>query len=429
MGSPVFPRLAFLLFVSAAAPVLARQDAPTFSRDVLPLLQNHCQECHRPAGKNFGGMVAPMSLLTYEDARPWAKAIAQQVAARDMPPWDAAPRFNGRFANERILTETEIETLTAWAAAGAPPGNPADAPPPRSFEASGGWNNGQPDLILTIPRAYAVSDDEDDVYTAFTVDLTGALLPEDRYIAGFQCKPGTPIIHHFNAHVLYPGADGTLPPPPAVPESTSIAPQGAGFYLGGVSSGTDANIYPEGYGVLLKKGSRVTFDIHYHKEAGPGTGVVDDQSQIGFYFTKEPPKAALNGLFLATFNIRIEPHQGDYVLGPVRARVARDSKLVALMPHMHMRGRRARFEAVYPDGSREELLEVPEYDFSWQTVYYLREMKTLPAGTQIEYTASYDNSAAYARLRNFDPAQPVVFGQKSSDEMMMGFVMLAPIVD
>lgn len=419
--------LALLAFLATAHSLSANDSRPvTFSRDVLPILQSKCQDCHRPAGQNFGGMVAPMSLVTYEESRPWARSIAQKVGAREMPPWDADERFHGLFTNERTLSDAEIATIVAWAAQGAPQGNPADAPPPREFVSTGGWNYGEPELVVTIPRAFEVKDDDYDLYTAFAVDLTPEMLPEDAYIRGFQCKPGTPIIHHFNAHLLYPDEEGKLPPPPESPESGSISPQGAGFYIGGVSSGTDANMYPEGYGLLLKKGSRVTFDIHYHKEPGPGTGVVDDRSQIGFYLMKEPPKAALSTMKLMNFNIHIAPGEKEYVIGPVKGRVLEDSSIVALMPHMHTRGKRAMFEAVYPDGTREDLLEVPRYDFSWQTVYYFRQMKRIPKGTQIEFTAWYDNSSEYAQLRNFDPAQSVTFGQKSSDEMMMGFIVLAP---
>lgn len=410
------------------APTLA-SDPVTFYADVAPILQDNCQDCHRVSGKNYGGMVAPMSLSSYEEARPWAKSIARQVAAREMPPWDADPRFHGVFANERTLTDAEIATLVSWARQGALRGNPADAPPPREFLPSDGWLEGPPDLIVNIPMAYSVGDDIDDVYTAFAVDLTEDMLPHDVYIRGFQCKPGVKIIHHFNAHVLYPDEDGTLPPPPKRPESPSVSPRGAGMYLGGVSSGTDANIYPDGYGLALKKGTRVTFDIHYHKEPGPGTGMVDDRSQIGFYFAKETPKSPMSGVGLFSFNIDIAPGISDYRIGPVSRAVEQDSEIVALMPHMHMRGKRAKFEALYPDGTREVLLEVPTYDFSWQTVYYYKDMKPIPEGSRIEYTSWYDNSAEYAVERGFDPSQRVHFGQKSSDEMMMGFVMLAPVVD
>ena len=370
-----------------------------------------------------------MSLMTYEEARPWARAIARQVGTREMPPWDAAADFNGVFANERVLTDPEIERIRRWAAGGAPKGDPAHAPAPRRFEATGGWLHGEPDLVVDLPTAYTVGDEIADQYTAFAVDIGPETLPDDVYIRGFQCKPGTPIIHHFNAHILYPDADGKLPPPPTVPESSTVAPQGAGIYLGGVSSGSGATMYPEGYGIPLRKGTRVTFDIHYHKEAGPGTAVTDSTSQIGFYFTREPPKSAVSGVSLFHFDIEIAPGEADHRIGPISRPVPADSEIVALMPHMHMRGKRAKFEAFYPDGSSEILLEVPEYDFSWQTVYYYDELKPVPKGTRIEYTAWYDNSADYGALRGFDSSQTVRFGQASTDEMTMGFVMLAPQVD
>jgi hypothetical protein len=267
----------------------------------------------------------------------------------------------------------------------------------------------------------------DDQYTAFTVDLSDADLPGDVYIQGFQCKPGVKPIHHFNAHILYPDENGKLPPAPDKIESSSISPQGAGMYLGGISSGSDASIYPDGYGLLLKKGTRVTFDIHYHKEPGPGTGVTDTKSQIGFYFCKEKPRSPLSGLTMFHFQIDIPPGEPNYKIGPIATKVRRDIELVGLMPHMHTRGKAAKFEAIYPDGTREILLEVPRYDFGWQTVYYYKEMKKLPKGSTVEYTAWYDNSPEYGELRGFDPAQRVTFGQKSSDEMMMGFVMAAPV--
>ncbi|MDX1382979.1 MAG: hypothetical protein R3190_04995 [Thermoanaerobaculia bacterium] len=402
---------------------------PTFYRDVLPILQDSCQDCHRPSGTNFGGMVAPMSLLTYEEVRPWARAIARQVSAREMPPWDADPAFHGVFANERTLSEEQIAAIRGWVAAGAPAGDAADAPPPRAFASVGGWLHGLPDLVVDLPVAYEIGDAVADQYTAFAVDLTPEMLPEDVYIQGFQCKPGTDIVHHFNAHILYPDAEGRLPPPPDKPESATVAPQGAGMYLGGVSSGSGATMYPEGYGIPLRRGTRVTFDIHYHKEPGPGTRVVDRASQIGFYFTKEPPRSAVGGVSLFEFDIEIPPGVAEHRIGPIARPVPQDSEIVALMPHMHMRGKRAKFEAFYPDGSHEVLLEVPTYDFSWQTVYYYETLKPVPEGTRIEYTAWYDNSEAYGALRGFDPTQTVRFGQASTDEMTMGFVMLAPVVD
>ncbi|MDX1383424.1 MAG: hypothetical protein R3190_07265 [Thermoanaerobaculia bacterium] len=412
------------LALSAAA--VAALDAPTFYGDVLPILQSSCQDCHRPAGSNYGGMVAPMSLVTYEETRPWARAILRQITAREMPPWDASPRFHGVFANERTLSDVEIETIRQWVESNAPAGDPASAPPVRQFASSDGWIRGEPDLVLTIPVAYEVGDEVSDVYTAFVVDLTEEMLPEDAFIRGFQCKPGTPIIHHFNANLLPPDEHGELPPPPDRFESETIAPVNSGSYLGGVASGAGANWYPDGYAVRLPKGSRITFDIHYTKEAGPGTRVVDSTSQIGFYFATEPPAKEVSILNAAIFDIDLPPGRAEYRLGPASVQVEEASEILALTPHMHLRGRGAKFVAFYPDGGSEVLLEVPRYDFAWQTAYYYDELKRVPAGTRIEFTAWYDNSPEYAAERGFDPEQHVRFGRWSSDEMMMGFVLLAP---
>jgi mono/diheme cytochrome c family protein len=408
----------------------AQQDAPsrpTFYRDILPLFQTHCQECHRPAGTNYGGMVAPMALTTYEDTRPWAKAIARAVSNRDMPPWAADPAFDGVFKNERVLPPDAVDTIVRWVETGAPRGSERDAPPQPVFENAGGWMIGEPDLVVAMPEPYVVGDDVADLYTAFTVDLTEEQLPGDRWITAFQCKPGSDIIHHFNAHLLAPDENGKLPPPPSAPESKDIAPRGAGQYIGGVSSGTDAVAFPEGFGLLIKKGTRVTFDIHYHKQPGPGTGRTD-LSHIGFRLSDTPPQREIGGAApILWFGIDIAPGEKDYQIGPIAQTLKEPIDIVSLMPHMHMRGSRAKFEAFYPDGTNEVLLSVPRYDFAWQTVYYFKDLKRVPEGTRIEFTAWYDNSPEMAAARGFDPNQRVRYGQASTDEMMMGFIMSSPV--
>jgi hypothetical protein len=375
-------------------------------------------------------MIAPMALISYEETRPWATLMAQRVLNREMPPWDAHPDFNGLFSNERTLDDTEIAAIVGWANQGAPFGDPAYAPPLREFTATeGGWLEGTPDLIINIPVAFNVGDDIDDIYTAFTVDLTDEMLPENVYIQGFQTKPGVKFIHHFNAHILPPDSTGEFPPPPIQGESDTLAPVGAGLYLGGMAPGSEASMYPIGYGAPLVRGTRVTFDIHYHKQPGPGTGAVDDKSQIGFYFTREPPKSPVGGATMMRFDIDIPPGEPSYRMEQTSSPIQEESQIVLLMPHMHTRGKAAKFEALYPDGSTEVLIDIPRYDFTWQTVYYYKDMKPLPAGSLLKFTAWYDNSEEYSRERGFDPAQNVGFGQKSSDEMMMGFVMLAPVID
>lgn len=422
--------LSAALGLLSAAAWGASSDTPevTFHRDVEPILQRHCQECHRPEGANYGGMRAPMALVSYEDARPWAKSIARQVSTREMPPWDAHPRHNGTFANERVLSDAQIDGLLRWANTGAPRGNVADAPPARVFAVKGGWVIGQPDLVVRMPEPYFVEDSVDDLYAAFSVDLTETMLPEDRWIVAFQCQPDSDIIHHFNLHLLEP-VDGALPAAlPEFPKDDELAPQNAGRYMGGTASGSDANRYPEGFGFLLKKGSRVTFDIHYHKEPGEGTGAWD-QSSIGFVFSARPLKRMVGSGVrnLMKFDFAIPPNDGNYQLGPLSTTAQRDTDLIALMPHMHMRGKAAKYEAFYPDGTSEILLEVPAYDFSWQIVYYYKELKRIPADTRIEFTAWYDNSPERAERYGFNASDEVRFGQPSTAEMMMGFVMGAAI--
>ncbi|HVS64582.1 MAG TPA: hypothetical protein VMT85_13890 [Thermoanaerobaculia bacterium] len=422
-----------VVLASAARPSHSAEAdaAPTYYRDVLPVLQEHCQECHRPSGANYGGMRAPMAFVDYASTRPWAKSIVRQVETRTMPPWHADPMHNGTFANERVLSEAEIATLTGWAAAGAPAGEAADAPEPREWKVEGGWVIGEPDLVVTMPEPYLVGDDVEDLYAAFSVVLTEEMLPQDAWVVAFQCKPDSEVIHHFNLHLLAPDENGELPPPPEFPTDAQIAPSAdrAGRYMGGVSSGTDANRYPDGYGFLLKKGSRVTFDIHYHKEPGEGTGVWD-QSSIGFKLVEGPLKNLGGGLRpLMDFTFAIPPNDPSHQVGPVTAVAEADLEVISLMPHMHMRGKSARFEAFYPDGTSEVLLWVPNYDFEWQTVYYYQDKKRIPAGTRIEYTAWYENSAEKAARYGFDSNRTVRFGQPSTDEMMMGFVMSAVAED
>jgi hypothetical protein len=424
MNSRVSVFIASIFFITCG--IAEAKERFTFYKDVSPILQENCQECHRPAGANFGGMVAPMSLIKYEEVRPWAKSIVKEIQSREMPPWDAHPSHKGQFKNERTLEDSEITLITDWVNSGAPKGNPKEAPAPRSFSSKGGWMIGEPDLVVSIPEPYHVGDDVYDQYTAFTVDLTENELPNDAWITSFQCKPGSNIIHHFNCHLL-PPKEGKLPPAPGKPESSTLAPTGAGQYIGGISSGSDPVVWPENFGIPFKKGTRVTFDIHYHKEPGPGTAV-DDQSQIGFILTDKKPVREMGGATpMMRFDINIAPGQERYQMGPVSQILKDDIEVVGYMPHMHMRGKEALFEAIYPNGTHEVLLHVPRYDFAWQTVYYYDKLKTLPKGTKIEYTAWYDNSEEYAQQRGFDPAQTVKYGQKSSDEMMMGFMMSAKI--
>lgn len=366
----------------------------TFSKDVLPILQESCQDCHRPNGANLGGMVAPMAFITYEETRPWAKSIAKRVASREMPPWDATPEFNGLFHNERTLTQEEIDTIVTWVKQGAKQGDPADAPAPREFPDTGGWQIGTPDLIVKMPERFFVEDDVEDLYVDFEAVLTDDQHPEDRYIKSIEFRPGSPVVHHIISNPL-----------------------------GGIAPGNDPTVYPDGYGQMLRRGSSVSFEMHYHKEPGPGTGVWDQSmAAIKFYPKDEKPEHLIQMALLENMHFKIPPGDPNY-MEESEETFDDDILVLSYTPHMHLRGKSAKYTALYPDGRIENLLEVPEYDFNWQTSYRYKEPKLLPAGTKVHLAMAWDNSAG--NPSNPDPTKTVTFGEPTTAEMFFGFMNYA----
>ena len=392
---------------AATAPAAADNPAPaavTFTRDVLPILQQKCQTCHRPGGDNYTGMVAPMSLMTYDEARPWAKSIAKNVQSRAMPPWFAAPEFHGVFANERTLDQTEIDTIVRWVEDGAPAGVPADAPPARSFKDHQGWRIGEPDLVLTAPR-YFVPDDADTHYADHRVTLTPDILPESRFIQAIEWRGGSDVVHHIVGFAFLPGTADDY---------------GRGYGLGSIAPGEEPMHFPEGYAKLLVTGSTVVFSTHYSKEKGPGTGKWDE-SMVAFKFY---PKDATVTHFvdhnaIGNSAFELPPGAPSWHVGAART-FTEPTTILGLHPHMHLRGKSATYTAYYPDGTTEVLLHVPDFDFSWQTDYSFRQPKLIPAGTRLEYEAWFDNSSANAD--NPNPKVAVAQGRETWDEMMLGYV-------
>jgi mono/diheme cytochrome c family protein len=388
----------------AAASENAVDQQVTFAEHVLPILQANCQSCHRTGGDNFTGMVAPMSLVTYDEARPWARSIAKQVQARTMPPWKADPAYHGVFSNERTMTEEEIDTVVRWAKSGAPQGDMARAPEPLVFEDSDGWRIGKPDLVLTADK-YFVPDDADTHYVNHEVVLTEDMLPESRFLQAIEWRGDSDQVHHIVGYGYPPGADG---------DRTKA------YGLGSIAPGEEPMHFPEGYAKLLVKGSKIVFSMHYHKEKGPGTGKWD-ASQVAFKFYPKDAKldhfVEHNAIGFHSFDI--PPNHPNWRVGAARV-FEQDTELIALHPHMHVRGKDARYVAYYPDGTSEEILSVPAWDFDWQTDYSFVEPKKLPAGTRLEYIAHYDNSTA-------NPANPnsnvsIDWGPETWDEMMLGYV-------
>ena len=370
-----------------------QNDAPTFYGDVVAILQENCQVCHQPERPNLGGVVAPMSLVTYEETRRWASSIAEQVEARLMPPWHASREFRGTFVNERYLEDHEIETLVAWAESGALAGNPADAPPPLALNevgSSDSWTIGEPDLVIPSP-SYMVSDELTDDYIYQRVTISADMLPEDRWIKAVEFRAGGSYVHHI-----------------------------VGGVLGGTAPGYGPFYYPNNVSRTLRTGSTIRFEVHYHKEPGPGTAVLDQSfAAIQFYEPGEVVKNVMRTTSLGIMDFEIPPGDPNYT-DSSEFLFEEDSYIHFMNPHMHLRGKSARYVLTYPDGRQEPLLYVPQYDFGWQHNYYLNEPLFVPAGTKVTLTLWWDNSAD--NPTNPDPTATVTYGAPTTDEMGFGWL-------
>ncbi len=383
---------------------------PTFTKDILPILQENCQECHRASGSNFSGMVAPMALTSYDEVRPWAKAMVKEVAAKRMPPWFAAPEFSGHFELERGLTDVEIATIQRWVDTGAPRGNPNDAPAPKEWESSAGWTYGQPDIVLSLPEPVWVGDDITDWQPSFSRILTEAELPEDKWVHWIEFRPGSNIVHHGGARVTPLDENGEAAVDPL-----------CGGKLIGTAQGDGPDFWPEGYGKLVRKGSRITFGMHYNKEAGEGTGVWD-QSMVAIKWHDKPVHYVVRSAGVSSRGWEIPPKHDNWRVGAARTFDA-DSVIINMMPHMHLRGKAAQYDLVYPDGKRETLLGVPDYDFAWQQTYTFKEPKFVPAGSRLEVSMWFDNSEGNSWVDDSDRA--VGWGGMTIDEMNIGWTEYA----
>lgn len=405
----------------AGRQVLAAESV-TYYKDIAPILQANCVSCHKPVGLNIGSLVAPMSLMTYGETRPWARAIARKVKSREMPPWFAdAPK--GVFSNERGLTDKEIQAIAAWADAGAPGGDKAKAPPaPASTEtATGGYSLGKPDLIVKMTEPYFVSDDAQDVQGTFQVKLSDQMLPRDVFIRAWEFRAGTYLkgqdtVHHMCGGVREPGADEN-------PDDSGKAADA--LTLGCIAGGAEPVQLPDGFGRELKKGSTVLMNMHYYKQPGPGTGYYN-QAEIGFYFAKGPIKHKVLSAAIGPLGFEIPPQKINYRVGGAQT-LDKDTLVLSWWPHAHLRATAARYTAVYPDGRKELLLNVPRYDQTWQVTYKYRQPKLLPKGTRIEVDMLFDNSADRGAKREFDPNKTINFGARTQDEMMLGFFSFAEL--
>jgi hypothetical protein len=378
-------------FGLATAGCAIAADVPTFTKDVAPILYGRCLECHRP------GEAAPMSFRTYQEVRPWAKSIKQQVATHSMPPWDADPAVD-KFSNDRRLTDAQVATLVKWADSGAPEGSPADLPKLPEF--TEGWAIGKPDLTFDTGQDFKIPADGVVPYQYFKVDPG---FKEDTWVQAAEIRPQQRSqVHHIIVYVQEPN------------RRAMRAGEKFSDMLIGYAPGVPTITWDPDTAYLVKAGSTFMMQVHYIVNGKESL----DRTVLGLKIRKDKPAyRAFSGSALQ-FRLGIPPNDPSYEVKGTHV-FQEDVTLLDLTPHMHMRGKAFKFVLTYPDGRSEELLNVPRYEFNWQLSYILAQPRQVPAGSRLEATAWYDNSAN--NKWNPDPTQTVQWGEETFEEMMIGF--------
>ncbi len=389
--------------------------APTFYRDVATILQQHCQSCHRPSE------IAPMPLVTYNDARLRAGAIASAASTRQMPPWFADSKF-GHFSNDPTLTPQEIATLVAWANGGTPAGDAADAPPASVW--TNGWNISQPDRIITMPKPAALPAHGDIDYTYEIVPTNFA---QDAWIQMSEVRPSSrENVHHAVVYIRPPESKWLRGAPVGVPftaadltdeESRHGAHWTDADILLVYAPGSLPDQWPAGMAKFVPAGSDLVFQMHYTTHGHATT----DQTSIGIVFAKQPPKQRVLTLQLTNDHFVIPPGADDFRV-EARGSLPNDATLLSFLPHMHLRGKTFEYNILRPGEKPETLLRV-NWDFYWQMSYRLAQPLPLKAGTELQAVAWYDNSSN--NPHNPDPDAAVRWGDQTYDEMMVGFFDVA----
>lgn len=391
--------VAFVLsaaLLTAAAAVVLRSprgpEAPTYHGRVSRIFQDNCVMCHRERG------IAPFSLEHYETASARAPVIDVMVSQGRMPPWFASPEY-GEWANERGLTEAERLDLLAWVEAGAPAGDPDDAPPPREFP--GGWMlDEEPDTVIALPEVQEIPAEGvlDYRYLYVKTDFS-----EDRWIRKAELRPtGTEVAHH--SIVFQEGPDA----------------ERRGPWIVGWAPGVPPSVFPEGTGKLLPAGGWLMFQMHYTTVGRPAT----DRTELALVFADETPERRVRTRAVGTTDFEIPAGAENHEV-VAELEIERRGEILSLLPHMHYRGKAFRYELVHPDGRTEVLLEVPAYDFNWQLSYVAEEPIALEPGMVLRGRAWYDNSAN--NPANPDPTVAVGYGEQSFEEMMFGFFEWVPV--
>ena len=398
---------------TAKAPTTASSEAPaasgpvTFTRHIAPLLQRHCQECHRPES------VAPFPLLTYDDAASRRAKIRKAVAARKMPPWKAVPGY-GEFADVRRLSDEEIALVTRWVHDGAPEGDPRDLPPPRKFRT--GWALGWPGAVLAMTKPFTIPARTRDIYRCFAVPIT--IPGEWRFIRASEVLPGNrKVVHHVQTFLDVTGRSVELDRGDGYPcfGGPGFETQGG---LGGWTPGFQPLEIPSGVAWGIPPGARLVMQVHYNN---PGDAVETDLTRVGLHFTSGPFDRRLNRVRASAWNFSIPagaPHSSV-----VATAVVQDELLaLSVHGHMHLLGREMRVTARFPDGTRQPLLHIDDWDFEWQLLYAFKRPMALPSGTVIEAECVYDNSADNPNNPS-SPPRVVRSGFETTDEMCQANVL------
>lgn len=393
----------------------------TFYKDVVPVLQKHCQGCHRT------GQVGPFELTSYKSAAKWAELCLEEVKAMRMPPWK--PAENLLLAGERSLPTGAVKVLEQWVAQGSPEGNPKDAPPPLKF--SDDWTLGEPDLILESPSETTIAGTGPD---RFQVQVFPTNFSEDKYIVGMEVKPGNPrVVHHTIQLIDALGiarkrqAAAEANPTPDDPDhgpgypvklGVGFLPNPAGM-LGGWAPGMLPKRLPDGIGQRLPKGADICVQFHYHR-----TGKVEiDRTRIGVYFAKKPVTQPFQMLPPAGLFWSIPAGEKNYKID-TSWRIEDDVTVYRLVPHMHLIGKDIELLATPPGGQEMSLIRIPEWDYNWQEQYELKEPLKLAKGTVFRVRATYDNSAGNP-LNPSSPPRSVMWGEHTTNEMCFVFVGVA----
>ena len=412
------PRRTFLAsaldaLLAGRAPAIAATDAPgcaldfepsaapagslTYHNRVSRIVQNHCVECHRDGG------VAPFALTRSEDVQAHGEMVEQVVARGIMPPWFAAPAPQGEvtpWSNDRSLAAADKADLLAWLASDRPVGDPQDAPIPREFPAE--WQIGEPDAIVQLPSPIAVKATGTMPYQNVTVETH---FGEDKWVRAYEIRPtARDVVHHVLVFVRGPGEG-----------QSGSEDEGINGYFAAYVPGNAGQVFSDDFAKRIPAGARLRFQIHYT----PSGTATQDQLRIGLQFADRPPRHSVSVAGLANPRIAIPPGADNYH-EQASITVPWDVTLLSFVPHMHLRGKACRYEAVLPDGTQKVLLDIPRYDFNWQLRYEYAEPLVLPRGSRLVFTAWYDNSDQ--NPANPDPARVVRWGPQTFDEMLLGYV-------